>query len=209
MKDMIKVFLFSAVSVAALVACNKKGDSAPVQPPPVVQNCVPGQVQANGMICVNGQLIPGGAAGGNLLNQVQFQESSGVFSGVMSISGQNMTGLNGTVDLSDPRAFTRYYGQITVSGNLTITTPICYGSVPPGSYTLQGTGSMNAGILSNVMITLSGPTMVQWNIGSGEIYGSNGYPELNGSGNRLQVGFSSMTSSVGNTGGTSCAGGTY
>ncbi|MGZ5279173.1 MAG: hypothetical protein ACXWC9_04480 [Pseudobdellovibrionaceae bacterium] len=193
MKNMIQTILVATVSVVMMVACNKKGgDSAPPPPPvPVQPTCVMSVAPPPGMLCVNGLLIPNPAGVGHLLSDVKFEENSGVFSGSMSISA-----LNGTVDAADPRFFTRYFGQATFTGQLIILAPICNGTIPAGAYTFSGTGNFNAGTVSIPNLTLSGPTVIQWQVTGGSIYAENGYPETNGPSNRIQM-VSMMTFSTG------------
>ncbi len=187
MKSVFKTIVLLTASMALFVACNKKSDGGTQAQQPIVQNCVMGQAVPAGYVCINGQLIAnGGVNGGNLINNVQFQETN-YFTGTVSISALNNSGV--IYDMNDTRAFTRYSGQASVTGTMQITNNIPCG-VPAGSYSINGTMNMSMGILSGGTLTLSGPTGAQWQIGSAFIYANNGYPELNGSANRLQIGYS-------------------
>ncbi len=191
MKPVIQTILLVATSAVLFVACNKKSsDGAQAAPPPPVPTCVMGQVQPAGYVCINGILQPNPSGTGNLLNNVQFQDANGYFTGSVGFSS-----MNGVVDPADTRAFTRYYGQANINGTLNMTTavPCNGGMIPAGTYSVQGTGNFSMGSLMSTTLQLMGPTSLTWNIGSAFIWADNGYPELNGSANKLRVTYSTIS----------------
>ncbi len=178
MKNIMKAILFTAVSVTALVACNKKGDSAPAQPAPIVQNCVVGQVQPGGMMCVNGQLVANPM--GNLLNNVEFTTS--YLSAIVSIGA---SGATTGMDLSNPEAVYYYSGQVSVSGSLQVLSGTLCGA-PVGSYSVQGTGNIWSGAMSGLNLTISGPASMTLMVPSATVYNTNGL-QRDATGNRMGI----------------------
>jgi hypothetical protein len=188
MKSMVQTVLLIATSTMMFVACKPKSSDSGVQPvAPPVTTCIVGQVQPAGYQCINGQLIADPMGSGNLLNRVQFQDVTNSFTGSIGISS-----INGTpVDPSDTRAFTRYYGQVNISGTLNLTTPAC--GAPAGTYSISGTANFSAGTLGSTTLQVIGPASMQWQIMSALIWADNGYPETNGPSNKLRVTYSTFT----------------
>lgn len=135
------------------------------------QACNYQQVVPQGYTCMNGQLIPiinSYVGSGNLLNNVQMQNS--YFQGVLFLSG----GSSGyAVDFNDPRVIHFYAGQVTISGTVQVLNQSLCGA-PVGSYSVQGTGQIMYGSISNATLTLSGPSGMQIMISSAQLYNNSG-----------------------------------
>jgi hypothetical protein len=188
MKNMSQNLLLIAISAVMFVACKPKSGDSGVQPvAPPVTTCIVGQVQPAGYQCINGQLIADPMGSGNLLNRVQFQDVTNSFTGSVGISS-----INGmAVDPNDARAFTRYFGQVNITGTLNLTTAAC--GAPAGMYSISGTANFSAGTIGSTTLQVVGPANMQWQIMSALIWAENGYPEANGSANKLRVTYSTFT----------------
>lgn len=185
MNTTFKSLMLAVLSVAFVVACGKKGsDGGGVQQVPPVQTCIMGQMQPAGFQCINGQLIvmPGGT--GSLVNSAEF--STSYMSGQMSVSA-----MGGNVDLSNQQAIYFYSGQAQVTGTIQVLNNSLCGA-PVGSYSVQGTGNIWAGTMSNMNLTISGPAMMNLMVYSAMIVNPMGVTR-DGAGNHFAITGSQLT----------------
>ncbi len=165
MKNLTKFYLIPVFVLSALIGCGKKGGGGSNPPPttngPLGQNCNMTDVAPAGYQCVNGQWQAINVAGQSLLNNVQFDAS--YMSGKLSIIATPNSGSN--LNLSHPEAIYFYSGPIRITGTMNVQSTLCiYGQTPPtaGLYTLNGTGMISGGVITQISLTGTGPTHINF-----------------------------------------------
>lgn len=167
-----KLSLLALLSVAAMIACQKKDDGGGSSVQTI--NCYQGQIAPEGYVCnYNGGIYDGSGmyGGGNLINNVQFEHSSIGLTGVVSLSANSSMGF---VDFNDPRLPAKYFGNVTAQGTVNINSNVtCNNMSLAGQYTLNSSqGMYSAGILSGFTWILTGPVNLELRAaGSSVLYG--------------------------------------
>lgn len=183
MNSKFKFVIMTVSAVSFMIACNKKSDNggAVTQQPPPVSTCVVGQIPPAGYICQNGVLVPS-AIGGTTIATLAFEST--YMTGSLMVNAQGP--LNAPVYQGQNNVYA-YNGQVAFGGTMQVQNTICInGTGIPGTYNIQGTGTLSNGILSGVTLTAVGPSTLNFQNPTVIMYndfsrvGITGYVSLNG-----------------------------